>query len=147
MCTFKLSLLMQWCNRLEEFAAKQIKTCEQDCVVEDEEEVEETDRKIPPYWRDFVDKRQNTPMGCLLILNILFSSLCLRLSSTFPHRLYTLLVGRHTSRTVLWWRKCYRNLDPSLIKIIYNNVFIKIFAIRTAEIGIHWVSNLPIPLL
>lgn len=32
----------------------------------DEVEVEEAGRKIPPCRGDFVDKRQNIPMGCPL---------------------------------------------------------------------------------
>lgn len=68
----------------------------------DEVEMEEAGRKILPCRGHFVDKRQNVPMGCLLILNILSSSLCLGLRSTFPHRLHTLPVGPHSSRTILW---------------------------------------------
>lgn len=90
---------MQGCSRLEEFAAKQIKACEQEYVVWDEVEVKEAGRKIPPFRGD---KRQNMPMGCFFVLNILHSSLCLGMSSTFPHRLHTLPVGQHSSRTILW---------------------------------------------
>lgn len=68
----------------------------------DEVDMEEAGRKILHYRGDFVDKRQNITMGCLLILNILSSSPCLGLSSTFPHRLHMLPVGPHSSRAILW---------------------------------------------